>query len=58
MSGGEDSRLLASIMKNYGSLSSYILLDQHNLEYKLASKAAKYIDFELTSIIRPKTFLF
>ena len=58
MSGGEDSRLLASIMRKYGNLNSYILLDHDNREFNLASKVAKCLNFELTSIIRPKTFYF
>ena len=57
MSGGEDSRLLASIMRKYGNLNSYILLDHDNREFKLASRAAKCLNFELTSIKRPKPFI-
>ena len=58
MSGGEDSRLLANIMKKYGDLEGYILLDEPNLELKLATKSAKNIGFDLKAFFRSKSYYF
>lgn len=58
MSGGEDSRLLANIMKNYGDLEGYILLDRPNRELKLATKSANKIGFDLKTFFRPESYYF
>lgn len=58
MSGGEDSRLLACIMKCYGDFSGYIILDKPNREYNLAQKAARSIGFKLNLILRDENFYY
>ena len=58
MSGGEDSRLLACIMKKYGKFDGYIILEKHNREYDLALKSSQKIGFDLSLISMSDNFYF
>ena len=58
MSGGEDSRLLACIMKKYGKFDGYIILEKHNREYDLALRSSQKIGFDLSLISMSDNFYF
>jgi hypothetical protein len=56
MSGGEDSRLILSILSNYTNVDSYIFLDSSNREGVIAQKACKTYDSNFEILLRSKSY--
>ena len=56
MSGGEDSRLLLTILSRYSEIDSFVFLDSCNQEGALAKAACKALSSDLKVLIRNKSY--
>ncbi|CAL2082897.1 asparagine synthase-related protein [Tenacibaculum sp. 190524A05c] len=55
LSGGEDSRVIASSIPKEYPIDSYLFTDSHNIETEIAAKVAKSVNANLKIHLREKT---